>query len=248
MRRVEAAEYALMDEAEDAMWWYRAVHSRLLTALADVLGAAPARVLDAGCGTGGLLRALGSALPALELSGLEFDPAAASRAAQKSGVPVAGGDVNRLPFRDGCFDAAVAVDVLCHRGVRENEALAELRRVLAPGGTLLLNLPAYAWLASIHDVRVHNARRYTAAGATQLLRAAGFEAVRARYWNSLLFPLMVAQRKLLARGAEAPSDVAPFPPWLDRTLRAADALERRLASLGLRFPVGGSVLVLASRP
>ena len=72
----------------------------------------------------------------------------------------------------------------------------------------------------------------------------GFVRVRAGYWNSLLLPLMVAQRKLLASNAAA-SDVAPFPPWLDAMLHAITEIERRLP---FRLPAGGSVLATAERP
>ena len=233
------------------MWWYRAVHVRLAEVLRQRIDPASlatgARLLDLGCGTGGVLRALRAALPGIRLVGLDYDAGAAVRAAAKALAPVACGDANHLPFGDGCFRAAVSVDVLCHRNVNEAAMLAELRRVLAPGGLLVLNLPAFGWLHSAHDRRVHNARRYTATGARDLLSRAGFTRVEARYWNSLLLPLMVLQRKLLARRDDAPSDVAPFAPWLDRLLGALDAAERWLARGGLRFPAGGSVLVTAIR-
>ena len=80
-------------------------------------------------------------------------------------------------------------------------ALAELRRVLRPGGRLIVNMPAYAWLLSAHDRQVHNVRRCTARQLAAMLRDAGFVRVRAGYWNGLLLPLMVVQRKLLARRA-----------------------------------------------
>jgi hypothetical protein len=121
--------------------------------------------------------------------------------------------------------------------------------VLAPGGTLVLNLPAYAWMHSAHDERVHNSRRFTAGSARALLERAGFAAIEARYWNALLLPLMVLQRKVLkSDAAHDSSDVAPFPPWLDATLFGVTAAERALARLGLRYPAGGSILVVATRP
>jgi SAM-dependent methyltransferase len=235
---MEQAEYDLMDAAEDRMWWYRALHARLLDALDGIQG----RVLDAGCGTGGLLARLGRT--DLSPIGVEWSPQAAPRAAAKSRCPVARGSVNALPFSDASFDAAIAADVLCHAAVEPQAALAELRRVLRPGGRLVVNMPAYQWLASAHDARVHNARRQTAGQTDAMLRAAGFKAVRARYWNSLLLPLMVLQRKILARG-DAASDVAPFPPWLDARLHGMTEFERRLP---IRFLTGGSVLAVAERP
>ena len=243
---VEPIEYQLMDEAEDGMWWYRALHARVIGVLDPDRAGGP--VLDAGCGTGGFLLRLRQARPAVGAVGVEFKPEAAARARAKAGVPVAVGSVNAVPFADAAFGSLVSLDVLCHAAAEPERALAEFRRVLRPGGQLVVNLPAFQWLFSAHDARVHNARRFTAGETRALLAGAGFAEVRARYWNSLLFPLMVVQRKLLARGEGHRSDVAPPSPWLNRSLHAVTALERGMMAAGVPFPAGGSVLATAIRP
>lgn len=245
-RSMDAAEYDLMDAVEDRMWWYRALHGHALRALAAL--PEEARILDAGCGTGGFLARLRAARPRARLFGLEYAPGAAARAAAKAGAQVAAGTVNALPFPDAHFDAVVSLDVLCHGSVEEAAALAEFRRVLRPGGLLVLNLPAHEWLRSAHDARVHTARRYDRARAGAVLATAGFEQPAPRHWNSLLLPLMVVQRKVLKRDEGASSDVAPFPPWLDTSLYSVCRLEAALLGAGLRFPAGGSLLTTATRP
>jgi SAM-dependent methyltransferase len=222
------------------MWWYRALHARLRDALADIRG----RVLDAGCGTGGFLAMLRTQRPDLTRFGLEWDDTAAPRARTKSGASVTRGSVNALPFADDAFDAAVSADVLCHAAVDPLASLSELKRVLRPGGRLVINMPAYQWMLSAHDRRVHNIRRLTAPATAAMLRQAGFHRVHARYWNGLLLPLMITQRKIFARG-DAVSDVAPFPPWLDTKLHGVTEFERRLP---FPLPVGGSVLAIAEKP
>ena len=246
-RRVEPAQYQLMDAAEDGMWWYRALHAEVLDALAAGQPG-PGPLLDAGCGTGGFLARLRRARPDLAAVGVEYHLPAAMRAAAKSGHPVLRGTVHALPFAEGSFAAVVSLDVLCHAAVDPARALPELRRVLRPGGLLVLNLPAFDWLRSGHDLRVQNARRFTARRVAGLLAAVGLAGVRLRYWNSLLLPLMVARRKLAPRAALAQSDVAAYPAWLDRGLYATTRLERRLRMLGIPFPAGGSVLATARRP
>ncbi len=238
---MEPAEYGHMDAAEDAMWWYRALHLRLLGALEGVCGT----VLDAGCGAGGFLKRLALDRPDLSAVGVDFFPPAAARAATKSGAPVACASVEALPFPDDAFDAVVSADVLCHRSVEPAAALAEMSRILRPGGRLVLNLPAYPWLMSAHDAHVHTARRSTAAGVRALMEGCGYTHVRTGYWNGLLLPLVILERKLLARGPDAASDVRSFPPWADATFFAVTEIERRMIGLA---PAGSSVLATGSAP
>lgn len=229
------------------MWWYRALHAQVLDAL-DTVRPGHGRLLDAGCGTGGFLARLRRERPDQPAAGLEYHPDAAARAAAKSGVPVLAGTVNAMPFADASFSVVVSLDVLSHAAVDPGLALAEMRRVLRPGGVLIVNLPAFDWLHSTHDVRVQNARRFTARSAAALLADAGLLQVRPHYWNSLLLPMMVLHRKMLASAPEGRSDVAQFPPWLDRSLHAVTRLERRLLANGVPFPAGGSVLATGLRP
>ena len=236
---MEPAEYALMDAAEDRMWWYRALHARLRDALTGTTG----RILDAGCGTGGFLATLGANQRLIRF-GIEWDQTAAARAKTKSGAAIARGSINALPFADNSFDAVVSADVLSHAAVDPPAALAELQRVLRPGGRLVLNLPSYQWLLAAHDRQVHNTRRFTASSAAALLHASGFHRVQTSYWNTLLLPLMIVQRKIFAHG-DSMSDVAPFPPWLDATFHAATKLERHIP---FPLPAGGSVLAIAESP
>ncbi len=236
---MESQEYDLMDMAEHQLWWYRALHQRLITALSGVSG----RVLDAGCGTGGFLANLAAARPGLVLEGLEYNDIAASRAAAKSGARITQGSINALPYEANRFDAVTSSDVLCHEAVDPRLALTELYRVLRPGGLLVVNMPAYKWLASAHDRRVHNARRSTPAELRHWLKADGFSDIRTQFWNSLLFPAMVLQRKLLARG-EAASDVATISPGLNASFLAITQMEAHLPAL----PWGGSIIATARKP
>src|SRR6202022_267442 len=103
---------------------------------------------------------LAAAFPKSWIVGLDIDEGAASVARGKSGKPICRGSVDGLPFADGTFDAILSADVLCHRGVDAGRALHGFRRCLKPGGVLVLNLPAYGWLYSAHDVAVDNARRF----------------------------------------------------------------------------------------
>lgn len=246
---MERSEYERLAAAEERMWWFRGLHDNLTAALAGAV-AAPARtVLDAGCGTGGLLLRLAQARPDATLVGIDVDWGAAVVARRKTGRAVCIGSVAALPFADGAFDAILSADVLCHRGVDERAALAGFRRCLRPGGALVLNLPAYRWLYSAHDAAVDNARRYGRVELHDLLAAAGFAPIRSFYWNSLLFPLMVLRRKLWRRGAAEPrSDVALLPAAVERAFAAVMALEQRLLRAGAALPFGGSILAIAVRP
>jgi SAM-dependent methyltransferase len=108
---MERAEYKRMAAVEDTMWWYRALHARLIDRLDQLSLAVGARVLDAGCGTGGLLRRIGQTMPELERIGLEYDLKAAKIATAKATAPVLSGTVNAMPFRAGAFDVIPQVQM-----------------------------------------------------------------------------------------------------------------------------------------
>jgi SAM-dependent methyltransferase len=241
------SEYDRMNRLEASMWWYRGLH-RLLADTVARRAAGARRGLDGGCGTGGLLRVLGEGRPATRWLGIEIDSQAAKMAQAKSSFAIAAASIEALPFADSAFDVAVSADVLSHAGVDPRRALGELHRVLAPGGCLVLNLPAYRWLLSRHDKAVANVRRFTATQVRAMLAAQGFAQIRSSYWNTLLFPLMVVSR-LLPRfgstGSDAKSDVMEYPRWLDAIFSAALAGERLALKAGARLPFGGSILVTA---
>lgn len=244
---MERSEYERLASAEDRMWWFRGLHANLAGVFAEDLPTG--RVLDAGCGTGGLMVRLAARLPDAAIIGLDLDTGAAAVARGKSGRPVCVGSVDRLPLAASSLDAILSADVLCHKGIDEAAALRDFRRCLKPGGRLVLNLPAYRWLYSQHDVAVDNARRYARAEVAHLLAAAGFARIRTRYWNTFLFPLMVLRRKLWWRGAVGvASDVALLPAPVERAFGAVMALESRLVGAGFPLPFGGSILAIAVKP
>lgn len=243
---MERREYERLAAVEERGWWFRGLHANLIRAWQrQAAPAGNAVLLDAGCGTGGLLTNLAHAAPSARCYGLEFDPGAAQTARDKSGATLIVGSILSPPLAARSCDAIFSADVLCHRGVEPAEALAALAPCLKPRGVLLLNLPAYRWLFSGHDRAVDNVRRFGAGEVRALLRDAGFAEIRIGYWNSLLFPLMVAQR-FIHRGAN--SDVALLPPLVEQLFGAILACERALAACGLRLPFGGSILAIAVKP
>jgi SAM-dependent methyltransferase len=241
---MQTDEYRKMAEVEDAMWYYRALHRHVTRSLGRRLGPA-AHVLDAGCGTGGLLRRLHAAHPAWQLTGLDFSPLACEFARERTGGEVVQGSVAALPFAAATFDAVTSCDVVC-QVAEPAVAVAEFHRVLKPGGTLVLTMPAYPWMYSYHDREVGNLRRYSRGEVNGLLRAAGFTVTASTYWNTLLFPLAVLRRKVF-RPATPASDVARFPEPVEALCNGLMALEHGWIGLGALLPFGNSVLTVARK-
>jgi SAM-dependent methyltransferase len=244
---MERREYEQMAALEGRLWWYRGLHALIADMARKEVPTGLGPLLDAGCGTGGLLAALqrmGASTP--RRLGVEYDATAAAVAAAKSGAAVVVGSVTSLPFGNATLGTMVSADVLSHRLVEPPKALEEAYRCLESGGILILNLPAYSWMLSAHDRRVHGVRRFTRRQAIRLVQAAGFRLQRATYWNCILFPLMVA-RRMLTRWSEGESDVRPFPAPVDRLFCAIIAIERRLIGWGIALPFGGSILLVACK-
>ncbi len=244
-------EHDAMFQSETVLWWYVALREYVLDwlHLTETMPRRVVTVLDAGCGTGGMLARLAPFGVAI---GLDLSPHAVRIAHDRRGCIVTQGSLTALPFPDERFDAAVSLDVISDGGVGvEAAALDELHRVLKPGGRVLLNLPAFASLAGEHDVAVRTARRYTTKEARTLVEAHGFSVERCSYWNMALTPAVWLVRRLSRRkpldAATAHSDITPPPAAINGALLGIARIERRLLHRVPRLPFGSSLLILARK-
>jgi SAM-dependent methyltransferase len=235
-------EYRKMAAVEDVMWYYRALH-RNVGAVLQRVAPPGAAVLDAGCGTGGLLRTLRQMNRGWRLAGTDLSPLACELTRERTGALVLEGAVEQMRFGNNSYAAIVSCDVLC-QVPDPRRALAEFSRVLKPGGALVLTMPAFQWMYSYHDRQVGNLRRYARGELADLLRGAGWRPLSVTYWNMLPFPLAVLRRKFFPAG-EGESDVRLYPPWMESALDAAMRLEHLWISRGHALPFGSSLLAVA---
>ncbi|MGI9464675.1 MAG: class I SAM-dependent methyltransferase, partial [Aestuariivirgaceae bacterium] len=191
---MEREVFDRLDQLEDRHWWFTARRSILNEVIRrHTLGRKQLKILEAGCGTGGNLSML-SGLG--ELVAFEPDDDARQLAAAKADCAVEHGTLpDGIPFGDDKFDLIVAFDVIEHVEA-DLESLAALRKRLAPGGKLIMTVPALPWLWSAHDERHHHFRRYTRDGLQNVLRHAGYRPLGLTYFNTLLFPLIVGARSI----------------------------------------------------
>ena len=244
---MKPAEYRRMYEAEERQWWYagqRAIASALLEpALGGASPGAP-RLLDAGCGSGFNLLALA---PLGRAVGIDLAPEAIAFCRMR-GVRAVRASLLALPFPDSAFDAVTSFDVLYHAWVTDDRgAVAEMARVLRPGGLLLVRVPALEALRGAHDVEVQSRHRYTRAELRALLEGCSLRVERATYCNSLLFPLLLARRTLDRVLGREGSDVGFLPAPLEWAFSRALLAEAALVRAGLSFPVGASVIARARK-
>ena len=236
-----------MARLELKLWWYRALHDKVLCTLRRRFptGSGTA-LLDAGCGTGGLLKLLHGAFPDCSLHGIDISDTAVRYARQASPADIRQGSVTALPYADASFDAIVSTDVMYHRLVDPHAMLDQCCRVLKPGGLLVLNLPAYQWLRSYHDEHVQTGQRYTLRSLASVMDCHPLQRLQGSYWNTLLFLPLVLKRKLFA-GTQDHSDVGEFPPWADRLAYALMSWENAWICRGGSLPFGSSVFAVYHR-
>ena len=241
---MKPVEYRRMFEAEERQWWYAGQRAVALALFEPWARDRRLLLLDAGCGTGFNLVALARFGPTLGID-LSQDAIAFCR---ERGVRAVRGSVLRLPFRAEAFEAVTSFDVIYHDWVGDDRAaVAEMARVLRPGGALLLRVPALELLRGAHDAEVLTRRRYTLGELRALVAASGLRVERSTYCNSLLFPLLFARRTLDRLLGRHGSDVGFLPPPLERLFRSVMGLEAFCVRHGLRFPVGASAVVLATK-
>jgi SAM-dependent methyltransferase len=243
---MEKREQERTRSLERTHWWFAGMRDVMASLLDRYCDGPASRALDAGGGTGGnfsLLSQRSRAVFAVDLS-----PVAIGYYRDQTPAVVRA-SVNSLPFASDSFDLIACIDVLGQLPEREAPgALAELQRVLRPGGTLLLRTAAYRWLASAHDEVVATRCRYTRRQVDARLRQAGLQPLRSSYATTILFPLVILRRLWLKLPwAGESDDLVALPGPLNALLRDVLRLEAWLIRR-VDLPFGLSVLCLARKP
>jgi len=243
-------EYANLASAEETFWWFRGMRQITFAVAGPLLnGHSSWKVLEAGCGTGYFAKCLERdrgwrVFPVdLSLEGIRYARAQGLQRALQA-------DIGCLPFPQASFDAAVCLDVLVYapRG-QEPSLLAELHRVLVPGGLLILRAAALNALRSRHSQFVGEQQRFTRRRLAQVLTQSGFRVLRCTYANSLLLPLALFKFRLwepLMRRPPA-SGLTPLPIWLNRFLFGCLRAEARWLARGRNLPLGQSLVLIAEK-
>ena len=216
---------------------------RVTRALLARMSLPPGPVVDLGCGDAILVTELARAWPNRPVFGLERHPVALGHAPAAVAHRLAQGDVRALPFPDASIGTLLALDTLDQRGVDLPCALVETRRVLMPGGLLLIRVSAHPPLYGPHDVAFNTARRFTRAEIVAAVTAAGLDVAFVTYANALVGApaavLRLLQRHEVAEFAPA-LYAMPVVNWGLRVALTLEAawLRRRNLPVGLSLYVG----------
>ncbi|HEX6324130.1 MAG TPA: class I SAM-dependent methyltransferase [Vicinamibacterales bacterium] len=245
-----SALLAATAEAERAHFWFRGFR-RFVTPMLETAarGRRDLAIVDCGAGTGHnllLLEPFGSVV------GVELNRTGAIVARARGERRMVCGTVTALPLATASVDLATSFDVLyCLPDSAERAALDEMRRVVKPGGRIVINVAANPRLAGEHSALTHEVRRYTRASLAAALDRAGFTTLRATYTNAATFPIVATVRALQRRGlmrgsGDRARDIETPAAPINAALTAALAVEARLLRL-VDMPFGSSLLALAER-
>jgi ubiquinone/menaquinone biosynthesis C-methylase UbiE len=202
--RVHEREYDTLRQLEDYHWWYADMRD-LVCSNIPVSRPSALQILDAGCGTGGMLAVFKNHGIAY---GIDISERALLKCRERNLPRLIQASVMNIPFGDESFDFVLSSDVLYHRCVRDDaSALREFFRVLKPSGKLILHLPALPFLLSSHDRAIHTRKRYNRSEIDQLLKTGGFRPEKLTYRMFFLFPLILFWRTL-KKGSSTPEPLS----------------------------------------
>jgi SAM-dependent methyltransferase len=210
-------------------------------------------VLDIGSGAGNMAHHLAHYG---HVVGVDSNPRPLAVAGQR-GLDVCQGCGDGLPFPADTFDLVALLDTVEHIP-DEFAVFAECRRVLKPGGKLMVTVPAFMWLWSYNDEINAHQRRYSAPELRQKLEIAGLRVRRISYNNFFLFPLIAGIRLLrpYQPSLESPHlteqeevyqvEMEPIPEPANSALHVVGWLEAELLARS-DLPFGTSVICVAEK-
>ena len=243
---MDQSVFATEAKIEATHWWF-VERRRLFASLIGKAGiATTATVADIGTGTGANLRLL-KQMGFVDVLVIDPSEHAARWCAEKNLGNIHTGDIRALPLADSSVDLLLATDVIEHVD-EDRQAVAEIRRVLRPGGTALITVPAFSSLWGLQDIKSHHYRRYRMRPFLSLLEQSGLAVEKSFYFNYLLFaPIFVARQIIRGAGVDLGSENEVNNPVLNRILGFVFRLDVMTAPF-FKPPFGVSILALVHRP
>ncbi len=248
---VNAFQFRLLAALERRHWWYTSTHDLVANTL-RVYSTSALRVLDVGCGTGGLARRLSTVH---HLTAIDAEPAAIQFAQRRNRgntrVQFHHMDVDRLEEAGGPeTDCITCIDVLYHRNILDwRRAIETFASKLRTGGLLLLQVPAFDCLKGKHDQAVDGARRFQRKEVLGALSQTGFDILLCSHRFSWLFPGLLVQRTWERwTGDEDPSanDLRSFSHFPRKWQRLCNSALLRIALLENECILAGSTFAWGS--
>ena len=198
--------YPIMFRVEQSHWWYtgrRKILAEFVEKICRQVTDRRPRILDVGCGTGANLLMLSNYGDA---EGVDLSEDALAFCRERGLDKVRLGAGEELPYEDGTFDLVTAFDVVEHMD-DDLAGLREMRRVLRPGGRVLLFVPAFMFLWGLQDDVSNHRRRYRLPELRRVLEQAGFEIERTTYANITFFlPILLMRQLMRLTGVKADSE------------------------------------------
>jgi len=238
--------YPILFEVEESHWWYigrRRIIASFVKAICDRVKDRRARILDVGCGTGANLMRLADFGDA---EGVDISPDALKFCRERGLNNVKLGAAESLPYEDHEFDLVTSFDVVEHMD-DDVAGLREMRRVLRPGGRVLLFVPTFMFLWGVQDEVSNHRRRYRLNELREVVTAAGFEVERTTYANITFFlPVLLVRKFMRLTGIRTETENSINISALNRVFGAIFGAERHWLRY-LNIPFGVSGLCVARR-
>lgn len=238
--------FAYLAKAESRHWWFRARNNILIWVLRNKVRNFTS-FLEVGCGTGFVISGISKAFPSAKLAASEYYEDGLAFARQR--VPSCQFwqlDATTMTETEA-YDCIGSFDVIEH--IEDDErVLSNLFRALKSGGHLLLTIPQHPWLWSGSDDFAHHVRRYSGSEIQRKLITAGFKVQYLTSFVSFLLPLMALQRLVASRQDYDLDAEFQISVPANAALYLVMRFEFLLLRTGLRFPAGGSLLLLARKP
>ncbi len=236
-----------MYQLETTFWWYQVLHELVGDTVRNHSPGGGLSILDAGCGTGRMMEILRQYG---EVHGIDSSPDAVELARKRGVDKVILGDLNNYAFDKETYDIVVCLDVLYHKGIRDDLAVAgKFYSALKENGILILNLPAFEYLRRPHDLVVHTKKRYRRKCFSTELEKIGFTIHFSSYrMFPLYFIILISGFFRKSRKMNQPdSDLKKIPGWLNKFLLFYGRAENQWLKRGWTLPAGSSLFVVAKK-